>query len=169
MLEFKDWMILWIGALLGVPVSVLASLLVNPLLTVTWSYQLAKWLSYPLGWTAPPQLRNCQWRMEWDVTSTRFPATNPSPLKFYVFLNVMAGEWEATTASGAKICYRMVATRAATNKITGRWFDKDGDQLGYVGALQLVLSPTRDEAVGKWIGFSSDGSVKADRMAMVRV
>jgi hypothetical protein len=62
MLEFKDWLILGIGAMLSVPVSMLASLLVNPLLSVTWSYQFAKWLSYPLGWTAPSQLRNCQWR-----------------------------------------------------------------------------------------------------------
>lgn len=167
-LAARDYLLLLLGALFSVPASVIGAWLAGPLLTLTWSYWLARGLSAVLFWTAPAIFRSGHWQMEWHVDSTRFHPINKSSLALFPFANVIAGEWQAETTDKKLLTYRMIAIHSPSTKLTGRWFDSVGDDLGYVGGMQLIVSPTRNSAQGLWLGFSSDGIVKAGNMILTR-
>lgn len=168
-MDDKDVVLLLLGAALSFPIAVLASWVAGPLITIMWSYRLASVFSALLGWTAPMLFREGNWELTWLVESDRFPRVNKSAVTLRSFLNVVAGEWIAVTNDNQKIVYRMLAVRTSATMLTGRWFDKIGDDLGYVGALQLAISHTRTSAEGKWIGFARDGSVKANVITMRKI
>jgi len=51
--------------------------------------------------------------------------------------------------------------------ITGTWFDNEDKKLGYHGAFQMILSPDRKSASGKWIGYSANNVVKQGDLDIV--
>lgn len=94
---------------------------------------------------------------KWHVESSHFDQANPSELKIYRFLHLIAGEATQSTATGAPYSFRILAV-LDRNLISGKWMDPLIN--GYYGTFQLMLSHTRDSAKGMWVGFSSTGVVK---------
>lgn len=129
------------------------------MLAIAWNYRLARILCPWLRWTAPKLWKDKTWQVEWSVESDQFPPQVRSEFIVYPFLNLLAADWTWTSVEGHKLTYHLVGAVAGTNKLTARWFDPESE--GYFGALQVVVSPLRNEARGIWIGFSANGSVKA--------
>ena len=99
-----------------------------------------------------------RWEEEWQVVSDHYAKHNVSALKTYRFLHLLAPETEHKTISGVQHQFRILAV-IDHGVITGKWMDPEPN--GYYGAFQLLLSHTRDAAIGRWTGFASNGTVKS--------
>jgi hypothetical protein len=97
------------------------------------------------------ELFEIPWTQEWEVQTEQKPRSFPSKLTIHRFTNLLAAEFTEADETGQG-AYRIVAVIDG-NKITGTW--KDSKPMGYYRTFQLLLSHKRDEAAGKWIGFSS--------------
>ena len=158
--DIKDALALILGFILGIPASMIASLALGPAMTIICGFRIVKILSKIRKKIFSDADFDVPWKQVWYVQSESFPTENPSALKIYRFMHLIAGEADMTTALGSKTGYRIIAVLSA-NKITGKWMDpRDG---GYYGAFQANLSPTREEALGMWVGFSKTGVIKCGK------
>jgi hypothetical protein len=95
--------------------------------------------------------------------SKHFSKSNVDKVTMHKFLKYVAAELRSTTTSGSKIKYGFVGELDG-RVITGRWYDTRNAGGSYHGSFQVVAEPTMDSASGKWLGFATDGSVKADKL-----
>jgi hypothetical protein len=157
-IETKDVLLLIAGALLGVPSSMVASVMLGPSLTIIFGFGTVKLLARVRQMMRRDELFDILWTQQWSVTSPNYPEDNHSDLKIYRFLNFIAAETGIATVCGRKYQFRIIATMDR-QVITGKWMDPDPS--GYYGAFQLLMSPTHEAVNGRWLGFSSKGTVKS--------
>jgi hypothetical protein len=156
--EWKDILVLVAGGLLGVPASMAASLILGPAMTIMCGFGLIKILGKLRQRVIGDTMFDAVWTQDWHVVSDRFAPANPSTLRIYRFLHLIAAEAEQETTTGESYKFRILGVMDR-NIITGKWMDPKPN--GYYGTFQLMLAHTHDAAEGKWMGFSSSGTVKS--------
>jgi hypothetical protein len=142
--------LLW-GFLLGIPASIIATWILGSVLPVAIGYHGIRALAQIRRRFRSDELFDIPWTQEWDVHTEQRPKSFPSTLTIHRFTNLLAAEFKEADETRLGV-YRIVAV-VDGNKITGTW--KDSKPMGYYGTFQLLVSHKRDEATGKWIGFSS--------------
>ena len=142
---------LFLSFLLGIPASVIAAYLVGPVVTIAAGYHCIRALTWLRKKMVHDEMFDIPWTQQWDVLADEMPKSFPSQLTLYRFRHILAGEFRNADETGKGV-YRVVAV-IDDNRITGTW--KDIKPMGYYGTFQLLISHKRDEAVGKWIGFST--------------
>lgn len=161
-MDQKDWLLILTGAIAGIPAGILASILASvlqgPVLNGLAGHTVIRILSFVRPWRSSDF--DGKWQMEWHVQSDRFPQINITPITFYPFWKFLSGAYSVTTSRGSIRHYRIVARITDGQRITGRWYDTRAS--GYHGALQMIISPAQEALFGRWIGFSSQGTVKSD-------
>lgn len=104
-----------------------------------------------------------KWEIKWKVRSVNFPSTNSNKVEVYKFLNYFAAEGIFPTVGGQKQRYGFVGTLRG-GILTGSWYDTRSANNAYYGTFQVVMGETRQQASGKWLGFSHNRGVKSDDM-----
>ncbi len=100
-----------------------------------------------------------EWEVAWNVKSKAFLQSNKRQSAIARCFNSVALEGVGLTTAGVEIPYGFIGKLSRDKSIvTGTWFDRSGNNAGYHGVYQLRLQGGRDEAVGKWAGFSETGS-----------
>jgi hypothetical protein len=160
--QVKDAILLVAGFVVGIPAPIIAALILGPAMTIMCGFGAIKVLAKLRQRFRRDAVFDREWRQDWQVTSDRFSAQNPSTLKIYRFLHLLAAEAQQNTLSGSPYKFRIIGI-IDRNIITGKWMDPLPN--GYYGTFQLMFSHTRDEATGKWMGFSSGGTVKVGEWA----
>jgi hypothetical protein len=156
---WKDFVLSFLGFLVGIPASMIASLLLGQPLTIVSGFRAIRFFARLRQKIWHDEIYDADWAQTWKVFSTRFPRENPGPLKIYKFLHLIAAETEMTAASGTGYQIRFVGI-LDRNIITGKWMDPAPH--GYYGTAQFIVSNLREGADGRWLGFSSNGTVKTD-------
>ncbi len=160
-LKATDYLILFIGFLLGIPASMIATLLLGPILEKLTGFSLIKFLAQ----IQPKYMRHPafdgNWIQKWSTSSNNFPRTNESDIKIYCFIDILAAEFTSTTQSGEIIDYRAIGKIVDKHFIIGTWYDRRRAG-GYHGTFQLFLSGELSKAEGTWAGFSSGGGFRND-------
>ncbi|MBI1202820.1 MAG: hypothetical protein GC182_09945 [Rhodopseudomonas sp.] len=154
-MDSKDWLTAFLGFLLGIPSSIIATWILGSLLPIAAGYHFIRVLTVLRRSIRTDDLFDLPWTQEWDVHAEKRPRSFPSAITVYRFTNLLAAEFKEADDTGRGI-YRVVGIIDG-NKITGTW--KDRKQLGYYGTFQLLISHKRDEAKGKWVGFSAKKSL----------
>jgi hypothetical protein len=157
-LALKDGVLLFLGFLVGVPASMIASWFMGPFLTTFCGFHSVKCLNWLRRIFKNDEFYDQDWTQTWEVTSESFPPKNLSELKIYKFLHLISGDASQTTNSGAQYSFRIIGKISNSNIITGRWTDPSS--AGYHGAFQMIISPTREQITGKWVGYSREGFIK---------
>jgi hypothetical protein len=163
---WKDFIILIVGTLLGVPASMTASLLLGPAMTIMCGFGIVRALAKLRQRLRRDPIFDGSWMQNWHVSSDTFARENPSSLRIYRFLHLLAAEAAQSTSAGAPYQFRILAV-LDRSIITGKWMDPQPN--GYYGSFQLILSHTREDAAGKWVGFSSKGNVKTGDWTWKRI
>jgi hypothetical protein len=158
---WKDILPLVFGFFLGIPASMIASLVMGPLMTILSSFRTVRALASLRRRVVRDQIFDEYWVQTWFVESANFDKENVSSIRLHRFLHLLAGEAEMSTAKGAKAGFRVLGTIENNRVITGKWMDPHPG--GYYGTFQLILAPMREKAEGKWVGFSAGGTVKSGR------
>jgi hypothetical protein len=139
------------GFIVGIPSSIVATWILGSILPIATGYHSIRFLASLRRIFRHDELFDVQWTQEWDVQTEQKPKSFPSNITLHRFTNLLAAEFKDADETGHGV-YRIVAV-VDGNKITGTW--KDSKPMGYYGTFQLLVSHKRDEATGKWIGFSS--------------
>lgn len=124
------------------------------------------------GWALRHPVWSGTWEITWKVRSTNFHPVNTETGQLYRCFNTVALEGSGTTAAGHKIPYGFVGRLSRDKSIlTGTWFDRRGDKVGYHGVFQLrVQGASGTAAFGRWAGFSEmKPVVNADVMEWTRI
>jgi hypothetical protein len=140
---------------LGIFGSIIAAYLVGPVVTIAAGYHFIRALTWLRKKIIHDEMFDIPWTQQWDVLADEMPKSFPSKLTLYRFTHLLAGEFRDADETGMGV-YRVVAVIDG-NRITGTW--KDIKPMGYYGTFQLLISHKRDEASGKWIGFSTRASI----------
>ncbi|MET3906773.1 hypothetical protein ABID59_001104 [Bradyrhizobium sp. S3.3.6] len=156
-MEAKDWYSIILGFLLGIPGSIIATWILGSILPIAAGFNAIKLLARVRQRLRRDELFDNPWTQEWQAQTERYPKGYPSELKLYRFMNLLSAEFYDSENPNPTGDYRIVAV-IDSNRITGTW--KDCRPIGYYGTFQLLLSYKRDEANGKWVGFSNKGMVR---------
>lgn len=113
------------------------------------------------GWLLRHAVWSGTWEVTWKVASANFEPVNAETGQLYRCLNSVAFEGAGTTAEGHRIPYGFIGRLSRDKTIlTGTWFDRRGNDVGYYGVFQLrLLGAGSDSASGKWAGFSEEKPV----------
>jgi hypothetical protein len=153
----RDIILLLLGGVLGIPASIIGTFLLGQPLTILAGFRTIRFLSKVRSTISNDQVFDGDWSQSWAVESSNFLPDNPGPLKIFRFFNLIAAETSMTSASGTGYDVRVVAV-LDRNIITGKWMDPA--PLGYYGSCQFQLSNLREGAKGRWLGFSTNGTIK---------
>ncbi len=167
--EWKDSNLLITGALLGVPASMAASLILRFLgqaMTILCGFSTVKALTKLRQRLYSDLTFDVPWEEEWHVKSKNYAPRNRSALKTYRFFHLLAAETEHQTISGTRHEFRILGV-IDQNVITGKWMDPG--PIGYYGVFQLQLAHARDRAEGQWSGFSNKEGVKSGQWKWTRL
>jgi hypothetical protein len=156
-MEAKDWYSVVAGFLLAIPGSIIATWILGSLLPIAAGFNTIRFLAKARQKFKADGLFDGSWTQEWQAHTEKYPKGYPSALKLYRFMNLLSAEFYDSEAPSPQGDYRIVAVIDG-NKITGTW--KDCRPIGYYGTFQILLSYKRDEANGKWVGFSNKAIVR---------
>lgn len=165
MVDSKDWVILILGGPIGVLSSLIAALLIGPVLETIATYKVICILSF-LFTRFQDKTFEEPWNQIWEVRSSHFARSNTSPIVFRKFAQFLTADTYNKTLNGQIIHWRLVAKISRKTFVTGTWYDLN--RSGYHGAFQMSLAPHMESATGIWIGFATNGSVKSGRLIWVR-
>lgn len=138
---------------LGVCASLLAAALF-PTISEIGGGLLAK----VFGWLpvqGKTNLSKCTWHSTWHVQSARFPSSQVTDkaVKVRQFGNRVFVKFKNESLE-----FLAKGVIDSGRYLTGTWQDKT--EGGYHGAFQLIIDPVSRDMSGKWIGYSTNGTVK---------
>jgi hypothetical protein len=156
-IQSKDVLLLVLGFALGIPASIIGTFLLGQPLTILAGFRSIRLLSKIRSRIIHDAVFDGNWSQSWEVESSNFLPINPGRLKVFRFFNLIAAETSMTSANGTGYDVRIVAVLDGSI-ITGKWMDPAPN--GYYGSCQFHLSNLRDGARGRWLGFSTNGTIK---------
>jgi len=151
-----------IGTLLGFVCSLLANVVTGPLLSLASRHRIVTLLA-KLPFVADRRLSG-EWEVTWTVSSPGYPTTNTGTTRIQNCLGLIAF---STTSEGYGSAreYHYVG-RSKGGIVSGRWYDPGPD--AYYGVFQTRWNGICTGAEGKWVGWASNGSVKAGDLELSR-
>jgi hypothetical protein len=145
---------------LGVGSSIVAATLFPPLTDIASSLiaKLFGWLPVQ----GKTNLSNCTWKTKFEVDSARFPKeVIDDEVKVRQFGNRVFISFKT-----ASLDFLARGIIDSGRYVTGTWQDKV--QGGYHGAFQLIIDPVSRNMSGRWIGYSTQGTVKQGQWIWTR-
>ena len=167
-MDSKDWFILTLGALLGIPTgiaaSIVASVLQGPVLDALSGYRVIRLLSRTRVFKR--SVLDGNWEQEWHVESENWPEVNSGNIQIFPFWDFVAAEYQVQSRLGTLAKFRVVAHLFNNHSISGRYFNTRG---GYHGTLHFIIHPSLEKADGYWAGYSSAGVVRSGKWVLRKV
>ncbi len=150
------------GAVLGFLFSLLANAITGPLLSLASRRRIVTLL------TRLPFVRDRRFGGDWDVTwtvsSPGYPETNIGTTEIDSCLGLLAFSTTSKGYGSAREYHYVGYFKGGV--VSGRWYDPGPE--AYHGMFQIRWNGTCTAAQGKWIGWASDGSVKAGDLRLSR-
>lgn len=156
----KDIALLLIGFLLGIFGSMIATIIMNPVIEKLSGFATIRRLSGLLPSFLRDKRLDVGWRQTWTVNEAGVQNSYSSDIKIFRFLNLVACEFTYPAKNGATVTAHIVGQFEVGRFLVGRWFNM-ADTQGYRGALQLQRSGDGQRFEGVWVGLSDGGGIKS--------
>jgi hypothetical protein len=162
----EPWMpamlLLFLGVALGIIPSIMANVVTGPILSLASRHKIVVALSR-IPFASNKELQG-DWLVTWTVDSPGYPSVNTGATRIESFMRMLTF---STVSAGYDAANRYLYVGETKGGIvSGRWYDPGPDS--YHGMFQMRWNGTRTIAIGKWIGWAANGTVKVGDLELKR-